>query len=185
MFRCPSIRWSILSRFFVSQTPSFVSTSVELADCPTDDAVSRILTHLIPPSSHSYAKLLFRSLQLNIPFRHDVLKLDASEITSILDKLSRVSPENAIGFFFMLQSHFGIRHTLRSKLLVAILLAERKRPRPLRFHLQHVVLREGSVFENQLNCFFFSFFCLLCLYENVIDSFLCGCRMWFKSLILC
>ncbi|KAL0296809.1 UNVERIFIED_CONTAM: hypothetical protein Sradi_6733000 [Sesamum radiatum] len=141
MFRPPTVRHRLVTPLFFAKSSTFASTSVcAVADFPQSDTVSQILGHFNSFPLPYSPKLLFSSLRKNIWFKNEVLKLRPSEIDTIIEKLD---PENAIGFFFLLQNQFGVKHTRNLQFVIAHILAEKKRFRALRCHLQRVLQDEG------------------------------------------
>ncbi|EPS63862.1 hypothetical protein M569_10921, partial [Genlisea aurea] len=72
-------------------------------------------------------------------FKNEVLRLRTCEIDYVIEKLES---EHAIRFFLLLEDAFGIKHSLHSRLFVSHHLAEKRRIRSLRCHLQRLVLEE-------------------------------------------
>lgn len=143
MIRSTTTRHRLLTPLFFTKPPTFSSISAAaVADFPQNDCVSQILGHFNSPLLCYSTKLLFNYLRDNVSFRNEVLKLGPSEIDTVIDKLSS---ENAIEFFFLLQNKFGVKHSRNAKFVIAHCLAEKKRSRALRCHLERVLQEEGNL----------------------------------------
>lgn len=173
MFRLATTRHRLLVPLFFNKLPAFSSISAAaaaaVANFPQSDTVSQIIAHFNSPPLRYSNKFLLSSLRNDIWFKNEVPKLGTSEIETIIEKLY---PENAIGFFFLLQNELRVKHSRISQFIIAHLLAEKKRPRALLCHLQLMLQDEGISHGA----------CNYCFNGNMFCSLIISCELTLKGL---